>query len=219
MATKVISKEIVEDLIVFVAEELEGNMVEGVTYALLFDSGRDLEKYNKYLNIRKKLNENGFDSSEVFRIFKVSNGYILDLDLDIAKKLALEAVRRAHEKTGGQFPFEDFIKNNPEIRRAKDLQVLGKYILSNVRKGITAMNVALFSRNRVGQVVITPDGSDGSVKIKYPAFVIRHWDINQLNLEVLEGTGYAVFKIVPHEILSSKTGVKFTLYVGSVPSA
>ena len=57
----------------------------------------------------------------------------------------------------------------------------------------------------------TPNGE--AITIKYNAYSIRHWDIEIINEKLLIPAGIRVATIEPCEILPSKNGVTFVLYL------
>lgn len=210
----VISAEVAREITNFLALEIDSKVLDGITYTLILKEGKDLKLAEQYLELKEKINRLGFRQDEIFRVFSVSNGYIFDLDLNVAKQLTMEMSKMVSVATGGQLPAYDRIGNGPDERRAKDIELLARHTHNQLKEGNRIFDIALFSRNIVPRIVVSgkDSGNKGNVTLKYPAFAIRHWDVETVNKMYLRQNGCAIHKIESHEILPSKTGVRFTVH-------
>lgn len=217
MSAGKLSKELTEMLRVFLAGSIGTNVVEGITYVLLLDNERDAGKIKEYLAIRDEARKCGFGTNELFRAYKLSNGYIFDLDINIAKALTAKITddfMRENGKTGG---IPDFIQNKPEERRRADMEKLAKKCIENYKKGVRTFDVALFSKNSVPRIVVNGTDERGKeVVYKFDAYAIRHWDIEAINAQALMPKGIKIGNIEPCEIIQSKTGVRMTLHLAKM---
>ena len=213
------STELLNKLTEFLICEIGAKALSGITYTLLIKGSKDDELYERYLKIKKEAKKCGYDNDEVFRIYQVSNGYILDMDLNVAKRITAE-LNKAVAKTDGKKLTKDeldLIGEKPNIRRVKDMERLARYVISKHNDGQNVLEVALFSRNSVPRIIITAEGPNGEeLTIGYNAFAIRHWDLEYVNSELLIPEGLRVYKMTPLEVLPSRTGVSFRLYTEEV---
>ena len=207
-----VSKKLLDLLSKFLMLEIQSRVLDGITYTFLFKDGKDAGQKEKYLEIRDEAAACGFKPEEVFRIFEVSNGYILDMDLSIAKYITEEISKVVARENNYKTPVGDLIGNRPEKRRIEDMEYLAKVLLKHYKDKEKEVEVALFSRNRVPKIVLTAeDTKGGTVVVKYDAFAIRHWDLEDVNTNLLIPKGVRITDIVPCEILPSKTGVRFII--------
>lgn len=210
-----ISKQLIDGLTDFLVVNIESRAKDGITYAMAFKEG-DTALIEKCKGIKENVLKEGYGQDQVFRVYEVSNGYIFDMDLSIAKYITKELAKVVAKNNKLVLPTDDLIGDAPEKRRRKDMQKLAKYCKSQYEKGINVFEVALFSRNSVPKITITGsdaanNGRDKSVIVVYNAYAIRHWDIEEVNRNLLVPTGIRIAKIRPCEILPSKTGVRFEL--------
>lgn len=217
------SSALLNQLTEFMICELDHKARSGITYSMISKDERDKETYNRYYAIKKEAINCGYKNDEVFRIYEVSNGYIFDMDLNVVRKITAELMKSMAKtdssvatavNKNGQY---DFIGGNPEERRKNDMIRLANYVKQEFKSGNNVLEVALFSRNSVPRIVINGVGPNKElISVKYNAYAIRHFDIEAINANVLIPSGLRVYKIEPREILPSKTGVLFKLYVESV---
>lgn len=196
----------------FLICEIGSKALDGITYAMLTKDDKDKAAFDRYMEIRKEINKCGFGNNEIFRVYEVSNGYIFDMDLNVAKKITINLAKAVEKTNGTNVGNGDLIGDSPESRRKSDMKSLAKYCQSELKKGNNKIEVALFSRNSVPNIIITgklPDGSTAS--IKYNSYAIRHWDIETINSKLLIPANMRIARIEPCEVLPSKTGVKFLL--------
>lgn len=207
-----VSRKLMNMLTEFLVCEIESRALHGVTYTMVLKNNR--EDYDHYMEIKKEALECGFGQNDIFRVYEVSNGYIFDMDLTMAKYITAELSKVTAANNGGQTPVGDLIGHYPDKRRRSDMEALYKYALSEYRDGKRSIEVALFSRNRVPRIVINgQDKNNKPTLIKYNAYAIRHWDIGDISNELMAVEGIRISKIEPVEVLPSRTGVKFILHL------
>ena len=211
------SNELLNRLTEFLIIEIGEKALSGITYALYIKNEKDKEVYERYNAIKKEVLKCGYSNDEVFRIYEVSNGYIYDLDLSVAKKITTELAKAVAKTNGGTTPVGDLIGDGPSLRRKADMLGLAKYVKQQYDEGKRVIEVALFSRNSVPRIVITGIGPNKEMlPIRYTAFSIRHWDIQSINANILIPAGIRISKLDPCEVLPSKTGVRFILSIEKV---
>lgn len=211
------SPELINMLNEFLICEIGSKAIDGITYAMVLKDKRDEENYKRYMQIRKEAQKCGYSPDETFRVYEVSNGYIFDMDMAVAKRITLELTKAVSKTNGSNEPIKDIIGDNPDKRRKSDMVGLAKYIKKEFDAGKDVAEVALFSRNLTPRIMITAVGAKNEVlMIKYNAFAIRHWDIETVNANLLIPAGIRIAKIEPYEILPSKTGVRFRMYLEPV---
>lgn len=104
----------------------------------------------------------------------------------------------------------DIINTKPEQRRRHDMVNLAKYIKFMHDSGKMQCEVALFNRNSTNKIILTGLGPNGeNLVVKYNAYSIRHWDVEEINAKFLIPAGFRVRSIQPCEVLPSKMGVSF----------
>lgn len=210
------SKELMEKLSYFLTTEIQSRALSGITYAMLFKDSTDKDSYELYKKILEEVTKCGYGPDEVFRVYEVSNGYIFDMDLSVAKKITAKLSEIVSKNNGGQTPVGDLIGSNPENRRKEDMAKLAKLIKNEFKAGKRQVEVALFSRNSVPRIVMNATDSKGKpVLVKYDAYAIRHWDLEEINVRMLVPAGIRIARIEPCEILPPKTGVRFILHLAN----
>lgn len=211
------SNELKNMLTDFMLQEIGQKALDGITYAFVLKSDKDKENYRNYMDIRREATKCGYNMSEIFRVYEVSNGYIFDMEIAVAKQISYLIAKAVNKTNGGKTPVKDFIKDYPERRRKSDMVGLARYVKSCYDKRETTIEVALFSRNSTPKITITGVGQNKEMlAIKYNAFAIRHWDIESVNKNLLIPAKIRIARMEPCEILPSKTGVKFKLYIESI---
>lgn len=211
------TKELINMLTEFLVCEIGSKALDGVTYTMEFNDENGEIVYNRFKLIKDEAIKSGYSEDEVFRIYRVNNGYIFDMDMNVARKITMEISKAVSKANGNSTPTGDLIGNSPIKRRKDDIDRLAKYVINQYNKGETEIEVALFSRNSVPRIIINAYGlNNEKIAVKYQAFAIRHWDLKELNSEYLIPSNIRVAKIEPIEILPSKTGVRFKLYIESL---
>lgn len=208
------STELINMMTEFLIHEIGTKALDGITYTFVLKEEREKESYRKYMDIRKEANNCGYTMDEAFRVYEVNNGFIFDMDLSVAKKISYELAKAVNKTNGGVTPVKDLIGNGPDKRRKSDMVGLAKYVKSKFDNNENIIEVALFSRNSTPRITITCVGQNNEMlAIRYNAYAIRHWDIELINKNLLIPAGIRIARLEPCEVLPSKTGVKFKLYL------
>lgn len=215
MANKELPKELLDKLTELLCLEIGSKAMEGITYILLDKSEKDRFKVLKYKDVRITADKAGLGPNEAFRFYELANGYVFDMDMSIAKHIT-NFLSTVVAKNNGTEPLANLIGNNPEVRRKNDMKALANKCLKEYKDGITKFDVALFSRNK-GNKIITQvrDKTGNNLIIQYPAYALRHWDLEDINREYLLRYGIKIVSVEPVELIESKTGVRFTLNLGA----
>lgn len=210
-----ISQSLMNLLTEFLVHEIDAKVLDGITYAFVLKTDKNAkETYKAYMNIKEEAKRCGFANDEVFRVYEVNNGYIFDMDLREAKKITKALAKAVAKDTKNNNIPIDLIGEKPEKRRQADMTSLARQVKREYDSGKMKMEVALFSRNKSPKITITGIGPKGnSLAIQYNAYAIRHWDIETINEKLLVPAGIRIAKIEPCEILPSKTGVRFIIYL------
>ena len=215
------SKELKDMLSAFMISEIQSKAIDGITYALKLNLPNNKVDIEDYLKIRDEANRCGFEQNQQFRVFKVSNGFIFDMDLDTVKGMTMHIAKDLYasesDKTvESKQQLQDLmimLQESPVNRRKKDLVALSNYILKENKAGHDEVEVALFSRNSTNRIIIQGRYNNEPVEIHYNAYALRHWDLATVNEKFLIPNGCRISKVTPCEILPSSTGVSFILTI------
>lgn len=200
----------------FIVNELGGKALDGITYTLVrtdsTSTAYDKQRLDEYQALRKEATMCGFQNQELFRVYNIQNGVIFDIDMGITKQITTLITNKILEEDGKPMKYEDVIGNKPEIRRKNDMISLAKYLDKQLKNGQNMVEVALFSRNSVPEIVINGQLSDGRYAVqKYKAYAIRFWDLENVNKNLLIPMGMRIKSVAPGAILPTRTGVLFQL--------
>lgn len=216
------SKNLLDMLSEFMIRELGSKPFNGVTYTMLLNNDIDSETYKEYMMIKQEAVNCGYTHDEVFRTYKVSNGYIFDMDLATAKQIMNElykVVARANKLDVNVSNNANFllIDEQPDKARKTHMVNIAKLLKEKYDKGEKTVELALFSRNSGYKITRTASLQDGTpIVIKYDAFPLRHWDIEEVNEKFLIPAGFRVKRIQPLEIFPTKAGVIFEFTMESL---
>lgn len=197
----------------FFTQEIASALFRGVTYTLTFND--DTVKNTAYLSLKDKLMDEGFVYSKYMRVFKLCNGYIFDMNLAVAQKLGkltIESVLGPEEKLSQ----DDIIRlsHMPLERINNDAEKLARLCVNEMKKGKNEVAVALFNKNSGSEIKFNAVGTDGvRYLLNYKAFCLRHTDLEMVNRKYLVKNAIRIKEIQPCEILPTKTGVRYILYL------
>lgn len=208
------SPELLNKLEGFFVNSIAEKVLDGVTYIMIFEQEQSL--FDIYNKIRTEVDEMGYDKNTLFRVYQFSNGYVFDTDLSISIYLAEKIMKE--NIAGIENPEIKADINKIIVQKRKNAMVsLAKYCVSQMEKGITQFDVALYSRNVVPKILITGKDTNGkSVMLQYRAFALRHWDIDTVSNDLLLPQGIRISKVEPCEILPARNGVRFTIHLAQV---
>lgn len=211
--------DIMEELIDFYANEISNKLFIGVTYGLILKGGVSDSKIQKYLNLKQRVMENNTSNGDIMRAFELCNGYIFDLGLRPAQELALNLIKSTYS-TDEQLSKNDImmIRDLPINKRKADLKALADKCLSVAKEHPNdkqiIYDVALYSRNSLNEIKFAAQGPKGEkLQVRYDAFSLKHTDLDELNRAHLVTKRFRVSSIQPCEILPTRTGVRFRLYL------
>lgn len=227
MMLEQLNPETMVELINFLLETIGPKVYDGITYALTIgDSKEDQRVIHTMDAIKNEIVTSGLTLKDYFQAYKVSNGYIWDLSMELTKALthviAKEIAKDATQEDQ-YIATVDLINEGPKKRRLSDIESLANYIVKQMQTANTTadkgkqkvVNIALFSRNSVPKITFTAkDGKGESVKVDINAYALRHTDLVDVN-NLLLNQGYAIASINMGEILPSKTGVRVSLVIKS----
>lgn len=200
------SAELKAKLAGFLMDYLGSKVSDGITYVLLTSDKKDTERFNELTSLKAELDK-AHVNPNVFRCYQVSNGYIFDVDIGVARDLTAQMAREVMNID------RDLIGDGPQKRRRADIERLAKSCKAWFNKGVNTVEVALFSRNSVPRINITGRDAKGAAKmLTYEAYAIRHWDIDEVN-SILLSSGIRITAVDTHEILPSETGLRVTLHI------
>lgn len=211
------SNNLLNKLTQFLTCEIGSGALSGITYAMALKDDKNKDLHELCKAIKREVKRCGFEDDEVFRIYEVTNGYIYDMDLSVAKKITYEISKVIAKNNDNKTPVGDLIGDRPSKRRKDDMLGLAKFVKKEYDSGNRKIEVALFSKNSVPRIIITGEGPNREMlHIKYNAYAIRHWDIEAVNSSILIPAGIRIARLEPCEILPSKTGVKFILDIEKI---
>lgn len=211
------SKKLLDMLTEFMICEVGSKAIDGITYTMLLKEPKERDAYERYMNIKKEATACGYTNDEILRRYEVSNGYIFDMDLNIAKQISVEITKAVAKANGGETAYGELIGDRPEQRRKRDIINLAKFLKSEFDNGKEQTEVALFNKNSTNKILVTGKGPKGeNLVVKYHAYAIRHWDLEIINEKFLIPAGFRVSRLQPCEVLPYKTGVSFILTMEQV---
>lgn len=193
-------------------------VLDGITYILLTNTGKDAEKITEFTKLQKEIADCGIDPNTIIRKYDVSNGAIFDMNLNVAKQTSAfvtQSMIKAGAVKGANITNADLIGDGPDKRRYEDIVKLAKFLVKSAKERKSVVEIALFSRNKVGKTTFNAKRGNEDVAVTYNAYAIRHWDIQQLN-QLLQREGISVVNVEAGEIIPSKNGVRFKLTLGRV---
>lgn len=200
-----ISNEMKQALVSMLVESIGTKVKDGITYVLLLDSGSDQAKIEEYKKIQTM-------AGTAIRSYQLKNGYVFDMDLGLAKELSASLVATIAKKENMQVDSYDQVKDGPERRREEDIQALAKFLAKQYKEGKKSVDIALFSRNKVDKIEFTAKNKQNQdVKVTYPAFAIRHWDMQRVGEILGRQYNIALAGANAGEVLPTKTGVRFAI--------
>lgn len=210
-----LSEKTVELVNRYVINELDMKVIDGISYVLTLNDGKHNEKIAECNELLEALRKDGVPDGAIFRKYNVSNGFVYDLDLKLAVEAIIKMASAVAERNNGQTPTGDMnIRQTSYERYKQDMESFAKEVIKRASNREMSFEVAMFSRNKVPRIVISGNAPDGRpVACQFPAFAIRHSDIEDVNRRFLAPKGLRVVKVEVCEILPSCTGVRFIIHV------
>lgn len=211
MAKKVVTNELLERVKPFYVNEIRDRVLDGMTYCLLLNDTDSL-KIQNYLDMKEFIKSEGYSDTDILRAFSISNGYIFDMNLAVAQRIATGLLKSAYEEYNKDVDFIQELKASPINRRTADMTRLANKCLKVIGDGgRNEFYVALYSRNSGPYIKLNAMHNNKPVTVTYDSYALRHFDLTDINSDYLCSKGIRISKIEPCDILSSKTGVKFRI--------
>lgn len=224
MAKGKFTGEMIDQLGEFLVNDVADKLVFGITYCMYLDDNvEDRKKIDRYDDLRNKMKSNGIDPDTIFQKIKVTNGYVYNLEVEVARKImgiVIDRMNRYSKTDRGKKIRNDIFKDKPTKRRVEDIQEMAKYLIKSYKKDnphgeIKRVEVAIFSRNSTNKIVCMAKDAKDMKKDKmlnFMAYAIRQYDLNEVN-KIMISNGFKIIGSRIGEILPSKTGVRYTISV------
>lgn len=211
-----LSDDAVGKLAEVVCTDIHTNIVKGVTYILLEEKPNTKVRLDMYMGLRREIDSEGFKPDEVFRVYKVSNGYVFDMEPEIAVSITKAIMQKSGSLDDKNMrAVLNSVVERSNVRREKELKRLAALCYKAYKAGKVSLEVLLFGRNEVGKVIITvKDGKDDYV-ITYPSFMLRPSDMQSVNEEYLIKSGIRIKSIETGEIVGTNRGLRVMVNLGA----
>lgn len=211
-----LSDDAIGKLAEVVCTDIHTNIVKGVTYILLEEKPNTKVRLDMYMGLRREIDSEGFKPDEVFRVYKVSNGYVFDMEPEIAVSITKAIMQKSGSLDDKNMrAVLNSVTERSKVRREKELKRLAALCYKAYKAGKTSLEVLLFGRNEVGKVIITvKDGKDDYV-ITYPSFMLRPSDMQSVNEEYLIKSGIRIKSIETGEIVGTNRGLRVVVNLGA----
>lgn len=211
MEKKVVTTELLNKVQTFYMQEIADGVLDGMTYALLLNT--DKVKIQNYLTLKEYIKNEGYSDSAILRAFSLSNGYIFDMDLAVAQRIAIKILKASYKECDRDVDFISEVKSIPQARKKTDMLRLANKCLKELGDGNREFYIALYSKNSSPYIKLTGTQNGLPVKVTYDSYALRHFDLTDINTHYLCEKGARISKIEPCEILASRTGVKFRIVI------
>lgn len=212
-----ITKDILKIVEPLFMDEIGSSILDGITYAVLANNDTNKIRINRYKNMIESLKESsiGSNSSEIVKAFKLCNGYVFDLNIAIAKKLAMDMIMESYRDYGVDFkPTSDIVTNmntKPNDAVIAELKRLSEFCVKSFHKGNKEIYVILYNRSPRRKITYTSKYKGQSIQSTYDSFSVRHFDLAKINENYLFNKGVRIAKVEPCEVLHKSSGVKYRL--------
>lgn len=211
-----LSDDAVGKLAEVICTDIHTNIVKGVTYILLEEKPNTKVRLDMYMGLRREIDSEGFKPDEVFRVYKVSNGYVFDMEPEIAVSITKAIMQKSGSLDDKNMrAVLNSVTERSKVRREKELKRLAALCYKAYKAGKESFEVLLFGKNEVGKVIITvKDGKDDYV-ITYPSFMLRPSDMQSVNEEYLIKSGIRIKSIETGEIVGTNRGLRVVVNLGA----
>lgn len=211
-----LSDDAIGKLAEVICTDIHTNIVKGVTYILLEEKPNTKVRLDMYMGLRREIDSEGFKPDEVFRVYKVSNGYVFDMEQEIAVSITKAIMQKSGSLDDKNMrAVLNSVVERSKVRREKEMKRLAALCYKAYKAGNTSLEVLLFGKNEVGKVILTvKDGKDDYV-ITYPSFMLRPSDMQSVNEEYLIKSGIRIKSIETGEIVGSNRGLRVVVNLGA----
>ena len=210
---KEFSKELRDMLTDFIVSEIGSKGIDGITYTMKLNNSKNADDIKDYIKIREEAYKCGYDKSEVFRAFELSNGIVFDMDIKAMTHILVKIAESAANITGKHGDMSGMIYSEPTQVRKKELVRLAKEVHNAYEKGENTLDVALFNRNRSSVISFVDKNDHGATQYTIKAFKARIYDIAAMNAGPLSKSGITVTGVTPKYILPYENGVVTSLEI------
>ena len=206
-----LSKNLLDKLTEIICVDVGSKILDGVTYIILSKSPKDKAKVERYNSVRRLIDSENYAPEEIFRIYEVANGYIYDIDMNIAKMITTLLAKLAAQKNPELKDMPDLIGTQPDENKDYQMKLLAKKCLEAFKNN----QDTLFSRNKTNKIILTADGMNKEkVVITYPSFALRPWDLEEINVKYLIERGMRISGVKAYEIIGNNSGLRVALTLG-----
>ncbi len=214
-SSKTLSQATLNKITEIICADIGSRILDGATYAIISNNQSNKTKIERYLQVRRDIDQEGFGSDEVFRVYEVANGYIFDIDMGIAKTITASLAEMLSKTNDDIKLIRKMIDSRPYERYNRDCEGLAKLCLKSFKKGVRKFDIALYSRINHNVIKITAVDKDGiSGLISFPAFAVRMTDLTEINSKYLVEQGIRIASVEPCEIVGSNSGLRVTIMLG-----
>lgn len=210
---KEFSKELRDMLTDFIVSEIGSKGIDGITYTMKINSSKNAEDIKDYIKIREEANRCGYDTSEVFRAFELSNGMVFDMDIKAMTHILVKIAESAANITGKHGDMSGMIYSEPTQVRKQELIRLAKEVTNAYNDGKHTLDVALFNRNRTSTISFVDRNENTATQYTIKAFKARIYDISAMNSGPLSKSNIIVTGVTPRYILPYENGVVTSLEI------
>jgi len=189
-----------------------GDVVYGVRYVLadLFDAKRKNGIMTDMKEIYRESVNGGYQDGALCSAVGVNEGAALVLSVPATKQLMLEIAQASGIQGWDEQVQEGWLALDVALAMAKGR--LAEHVITQVHKGITAFDVALFGNtpSAMTQFLATMPNKQ-RVMMTYPCFNLAHTDITNVNSVYLIPRGYRINRVTFRGFLPGKNGILATL--------
>lgn len=211
--TKPFTDEIEKKLLKFYNDTVGAEIMRGITYTLTLDTDSCNQEY---LKLNGLLKDAGYEQYNLLKVSKLCNGYIFDMDLSLAKREAAKTLM-LYDKKSIDLNTKSAINSYPNERIESEKVKLANYIIKEFEAGNSKLSIALYSRNQTGKIVYKVFVDNQPILMRYDAFALRKENLESINEKFLVVKGLKIAKIRACEILPTRTGAGFELYIEQIP--
>ena len=146
-----LSDDAVGKLAEVICTDIHTNIVKGVTYILLEEKPNTKVRLDMYMGLRREIDSEGFKPDEVFRVYKVSNGYVFDMEPEIAVSITKAIMQKSGSLDDKNMrAVLNSVVERSKVRREKELKRLAALCYKAYKAGKTSLEVLLFGKIEVG---------------------------------------------------------------------
>ena len=212
---KTLSQITLNKITEIVCADIGSKILDGATYVILSNNKSNRTKIERYLQVRRDIDQEGFGANEVLRVYELPNGYIFDVDMSIAKTITASLAEMLSKTNDDVKLIRKLVDIKPYERYNRDCESLANLCLKNFKKGIRKFDIALYSRINHNVIKVTATDNEGrSGVISFPAFAVRMTDLTEINSKYLVEKGIRIASVEACEIVGSNSGLRVIIMLG-----